>query len=358
VWSCGDLHLENFGSYKGDDRLPYFDVNDFDESLLAPASWDAVRLLTSLRVGAKTLGIQAEEADRLCGTFLLAYGEALGQGKARWVDARTADGQIRTLLDSLRDRSRKSHLNSLTGLKGRRRCLNIDGSKALPASEDQRDRVNRFMAAYAKSRADPAFFTVLDVARRIAGTGSLGLDRYVILVEGKGSPDANYLLDLKEARPSALAGLVRLKQPEWTSEAHRVVALQQRMQAVSMAFLQPVTLARKPYVLRGLQAAEDRVALDGDKQSFVEIEKTVACMGRVVAWGQLRSSGRQGSATADELMAFAQGRKWRSKLQAASADCAARVFEDARDFAVAYDDGAFGAAPDRAARPERATAGR
>ena len=32
---------------------------------------------------------------------------------------------------------------------------------------------------------------MLDVARRIAGTGSLGVERYAILVEGKGSPDIN-----------------------------------------------------------------------------------------------------------------------------------------------------------------------
>src|SRR6185503_12736779 len=46
AWICGDLHLENFGSYKGDNRVVYFDVNDYDESLLAPASWEFVRLLT------------------------------------------------------------------------------------------------------------------------------------------------------------------------------------------------------------------------------------------------------------------------------------------------------------------------
>src|ERR1039458_9125760 len=31
AWACGDLHLQNYGSYKGDDRLVYFDINDFDE---------------------------------------------------------------------------------------------------------------------------------------------------------------------------------------------------------------------------------------------------------------------------------------------------------------------------------------
>jgi uncharacterized protein (DUF2252 family) len=37
AWMCGDLHFENFGSYKADNRLIYFDLNDFDEAILAPA---------------------------------------------------------------------------------------------------------------------------------------------------------------------------------------------------------------------------------------------------------------------------------------------------------------------------------
>ena len=28
AWICGDLHLENFGCYKGDNRLVYFDINE------------------------------------------------------------------------------------------------------------------------------------------------------------------------------------------------------------------------------------------------------------------------------------------------------------------------------------------
>ena len=54
AWICGDLHLENFGSYKGDNRLVYFDINDFDESALAPATWDLARFLTSVWVAADT----------------------------------------------------------------------------------------------------------------------------------------------------------------------------------------------------------------------------------------------------------------------------------------------------------------
>src|SRR5690348_3608110 len=40
VWATGDLHLENVGSFRGDNRLVYFDLNDFDESALAPATWE------------------------------------------------------------------------------------------------------------------------------------------------------------------------------------------------------------------------------------------------------------------------------------------------------------------------------
>ena len=36
VWTTGDLHLENFGSYKADNRLVYFDISDFDDAGLAP----------------------------------------------------------------------------------------------------------------------------------------------------------------------------------------------------------------------------------------------------------------------------------------------------------------------------------
>src|SRR4029078_3228611 len=37
-WVTGELHLENFGSYKGDNGLVYCDVSDFNGSGLAPVS--------------------------------------------------------------------------------------------------------------------------------------------------------------------------------------------------------------------------------------------------------------------------------------------------------------------------------
>jgi uncharacterized protein (DUF2252 family) len=340
TWVCGDLHVENFGSYKGDNRLVYFDINDFDEAALAPASWDLVRMLASLRVFADGASLSALEQQSLCNDFLKTYALSLALGKAYWVERETSEGLVRRLLDGLRDRQRPQFLDSRTQMRGRKRILRVDGLYALPASDVQRATVMDFMGDFAQAQDNPSFYKVLDIARRVAGTGSLGVDRYVVLVAGKGSPDGNYLLDLKQSLASSLAANLKIAQPRWPTEAHRVVTLQRRLQAVSMAFLQPVLVGDLAYVLRGLQPSEDRVTLDRSTP-MRELSRLVATMGRLVAWAQLRSAGREGSAIADELVDFGRRRKWQDKLLSASTDCAQQVRKDSAAFDAAYDDGIF-----------------
>jgi uncharacterized protein (DUF2252 family) len=48
VWNCGDAHFENFGSYKGDNRQVYFDLDDFDESFLGSPVAELTRFMTSI----------------------------------------------------------------------------------------------------------------------------------------------------------------------------------------------------------------------------------------------------------------------------------------------------------------------
>lgn len=340
-WICGDLHLENFGSFEADNGLAYFDISDFDEAVLAPASWDLARFLTSVLVAADSLSVSAMEAKALCKSFVDAYAAALALGKSRWVERETAQGLVRQLLDDLRQRQRARFLDARTERKGKKRILRVDGKKALPASEKQRARVTDFMQEFAGAQADPDFYKVLDVARRVAGTGSLGLDRYVILVRGKGSPDGNCLLDLRPALPSSLAPHLKAPQPKWKTQAHRIVELQQRMQAVSMAFLHPVKVGKSAYVLRGLQPSEDRVTLDRARHSMQELQGVMREMGNLVAWAHLRSAGREGSASADELIDFAQHKRWKKPLLGAARDCAAQVCKDWQTYSAAYDDGAF-----------------
>ena len=131
TWVCGDLHLENFGSYKGDNRLVYFDMNDFDEAALAPASWELVRLLSSLRVGLQVSSANKPNVRRLCERFIDTYAAALRDGKAYWVERETARGSVRNLLDKVRSRDRRSFLATHTQIKGKRRVLRVDGKHAL-----------------------------------------------------------------------------------------------------------------------------------------------------------------------------------------------------------------------------------
>ena len=343
VWVCGDLHLENFGSYKGGNRLAYFDLNDFDEAALAPASWDLIRILTSLIVGASSLSIRLPEAQKLCSVFLDSYSSALGQGKAYWIEGETANGLIRDLLQRLQKRKRASFIRMRTVIKGQACMLKIDGKKTLAVTAAQRMAIMALMQRFAKTQSQPKFFKVLDVARRIAGTGSLGVQRYVILIEGKGSIDGHYLLDLKQSLGSCVAPHFEALQPSWRSQAHRVVELQRRMQAVPVAMLHPVRFDDSAYVLRELQPTEDRVSLDRAHQNTKELKMTIAAMGQMLAWAHLRSTGRSGSATADELIHFSQRKKWKGKLLIASYACAQQVEKDAALFNRAFDSGAFNA---------------
>ena len=341
VWACGDLHLENFGSYKGDNRLVYFDINDFDESALAPATWDLVRMLTSIQIGAHESGIDGAEQSILCHQFLDSYASALTLGKPYWMERESTQGPVHKLLSVLRERERPEFLNTRTDVVGRKRIIRLDGKKALPVDATQRARVKNFMKSFIQTQPNPGFFRVLDVARRIAGTGSLGLERYVILVNGNGSPDGNHLLDLKLAAPSSLSAHLPTKQPPWVNEASRVVALQQRVQAVPMAFLQAVHTGGSSYVLRRLQPSEDRVSTAAGNLKRTEFRQLMDSMGKLVAWAHLRSAARQNAAGPDALIDYGQRKKWQIKLLDFAQDCVQQVRKDAEKFNTAFDDKVF-----------------
>ena len=341
VWCCGDLHLQNFGSYKGDNRLVYFDLNDFDEAALAPASWELVRLAASLHVGLDALDLSTERVAGLVETLIAEYAATLAGGKAGWIERDSAQGIVAHLLDQLRDRKRTAFLDSRTETADKLRTLRLDTGKMLPVSAADRAAVTATMHAFAAARDQPDFYRVLDVAWRIAGTGSLGVPRYVVLVEGKGSPDGNYLIDLKRASPSTLGGQFPSLQPRWASDADRITTVQHHMQAVTAACLHPVTHLGQAFVLRALQPSEDRLpfdAFDADGELF---DGAIAMLARCAAWAQLRSSGWRGAATIDDLTAFAGKNKWRREVAQAAAVMAAQVRADWATYASAYDAGQF-----------------
>ena len=336
AWISGDLHMENFGCFKGDNRLTYFDINDFDEAVLAPATWELARFLTSVLVGAKSLKVNFPEAIALCHCFLDSYVAALQDGKARWMERATAKGMIKDLFSDLRKRNRRKFLDSRTKFNGHLRKLNLDGKRTLPINEADHKKVILFMTEFAELQSNPKFYRVLDMARRIAGIGSLGTERYIILIEGLGSPEKNYLLDLKHEPGSALAPYLTLPQPNWKTEAERVVNIQRRVQAISPAFLKAVQIEKRSFVMRELQPDSDRLQLELWNGKIRRLEKVMFSMGKVMAWAHLRSGSRQGSATTDEWIAFATRSDWRKPLLEYAESYAVQVVSDWDEFCKSH----------------------
>ncbi|MCU0451300.1 MAG: DUF2252 domain-containing protein, partial [Bernardetiaceae bacterium] len=251
VWLCGDLHLENFGCYQADNGLAYFDINDFDEALLGPALWDLARVLVSLLVAAPdVLQTSPEQAWQLAQDFMSHYRRHLQTGKAGMIERRTAKGLVRAFMRSVGQRKRRQLLAKRTQWQGKQRQIITDGEKALPLEPEQKAaiaaQVGQWAAQHFSAPAQRQFYQVEDAAYRIAGTGSMGLARYVLLVRGKGGSNGHFLLDLKVAQASALAPYLTQAQPVWANEAQRMIAVQQRVQFASPALLAPLEIDGKP----------------------------------------------------------------------------------------------------------------
>ena len=207
IWSCGDLHFENLGCYKGDNRLVYFDLNDFDEAALLPVSWDVTRFAASVLVGASALRIGCRRRDdaREHLSRRVLRGRSRTARRAGSNAKRPPAWRARCSTPCASASARRCWTSAPMKEDGRRR-IRVDGVKALAASRDERASVTRVVERLGTTLGRKKFYRVLDVARRIAGCGSLGLARFIVLVEGKGSPRGNFLLDLKEARTPASAG--------------------------------------------------------------------------------------------------------------------------------------------------------
>jgi uncharacterized protein (DUF2252 family) len=341
AWLCGDLHLENFGTFLGANGLTYFDINDFDECVRAPYGWDIVRLATSVIVAAPVLKVKPANVEALAQLLIDTYLTELATGKARWIERRTAEGLIGSLIESLKKRDTAKLLDKRTELHGRKRVLKIDGDKMLEASGADHDAVKAFFEHDFAEAANREAMTFIDVARRIAGTGSLGSPRFVILVEGAGSPSGNWLVDLKATPESSVARHVSEPQPPFPDEAHRVVAIQELLQANTPDLLSAHQFRDHPYVLRQLQPSADRLDLKaaaGDVAGFGAVLETMA---RLTAWAHLRGSGHFGAATADDLMAAARVPKVAGDLLMRAKALAQINTADWQAYCSAFDAGQF-----------------
>jgi len=315
AWICGDLHLENFGSFRGGNGLVYFELNDFDEGVLAPAAYEVVRFATSIFVAFDTLNIEPEKALKMARLYIKAYTKTLASAKAISIDPRIAQGILCDFLKSAKKRSEDELLKKRTVSKKKQLMLSLKDERHFKLDKKLRHELRELIEEWlAKSSDGPYNFKVISCVFRLAGTGSVGLKRYLFLLKSTNTKNKYLLLDMKQARPSSLLPYIHTQQLQWTSEAERVTAIQRRMQNVPVALLSTVTFRGESYVIQELQPVKDGIKFKLLADDYRGMYEVVRAMGELTASAQLRSGGFQGSGNLDELVAFGQDSYWPEKV--------------------------------------------
>jgi hypothetical protein len=178
VLAIGDLHIENFGTWRDIEGRLIWGVNDFDEAYEMPYTNDLVRLAVSatLAIEEKHLGINRKS---VCDAVIEGYQAGLAAGGLPYV-LEERHGWLRSIaLGKLRDPVHFwEKMDSLQPVKG-----------SIPLT-----------AAEALDHLLPEKNLTCRILRRVAGLGSLGHRRLVAIARWRGSRIAR---EAKALVPSA-----------------------------------------------------------------------------------------------------------------------------------------------------------
>ena len=337
TWISGDLHLENFGSFKGDDHQVYFDLNDFDEAILAPANWELVRMLTSIFVAFDNLDLDEGEAFNLAQKYLHTYADTLKRGKAIAIDPRTAEGIVCKFLTSVEKRKQKDLLKKRAIKKKEGYIFIQEEGKSVALNKTLKSKLALFINNWMKTSLYGSFdYTVMDSIFRIAGTGSIGVKRYLLLLNSSRENSKYLFLDMKQAFTSSINPYCAVKQPDWENEAERAIAIKKRMQNVSPALLGTGIFRDEAFIIQQMQPSNDKIRFELIKDEYQNLNLVIDDMARLTASAQLRSSGRQGSAIADELIDYGGNLEWQKLLDYAK-NYSIQVKRDFEQFKSEYE---------------------
>jgi len=175
VLAVGDLHVENFGTWRDVEGRLVWGINDFDEASSMPYTIDLVRLAASahLAIDSEQLRIAPRDA---CAAVLNGYREGIAAGGAPWVMGPKHQWLYEMVKPSLRDP-----------------VAFWQKLEALPATSERLPGNARRGIAKLMPRGISKF----RLAHRVAGLGSLGRQRFVAIAEYAGGPVC------REAKPLA-----------------------------------------------------------------------------------------------------------------------------------------------------------
>ncbi len=285
--------------------------------------------------------ITRQDSLALVELFIDTYFKQLEKGYIRTIERDTARGIMKTFLDQVSHRKREDFIEQITMRKKGKLKFRDNNTRISPLSKKEKESVINTIHSWAKHKAHPDFYNVIEVAHRIAGCSSLGMKRYIALVEGNNEA-GNYLLDIKETNKSCLKEFIKTKQPAWKSEAERLIEVQQRILSGPPALLSSIDIEKTNFVLKELQPVADRIDYNMFKGKLKKLKTIIENIASIYAWGNLRSSGRQGSAIADDLIAFAQNTgKLKKELIHCASSYSKTITTYHASYIKAYDKGYF-----------------
>jgi uncharacterized protein (DUF2252 family) len=313
---CGDAHVRNLGAFAAPDGRLVFDINDFDETIVAPFEWDVKRMATSLILAGRASGGKNVACRQAAAMFLEQYRSTMGMF-ARMPVLEVARYQVHRLHDlvpvqgilRLAERATPMHtLLTLTEVKGSVSAKGLKAKEAPPETGERvfktqppmLTRVTGEMAAkvvgsltkYTESllperRHFLAQYRPVDVAFKVVGTGSVGLRDYVVLMEGNGPKDPLFL-QIKEETTSGYAPYVGVKaRKERENQGRRVVEGERAMQLQSDPFLGWTTMEGRDYLVRQLNDHKASINLAKLKAAGL-LEYAQVC-GEMLARGHARA---------------------------------------------------------------------
>jgi hypothetical protein len=156
--AVGDLHIENFGTWRDAEGRLVWGINDFDEACKMPYAIDLVRLATSALLAGREAGLKVAPAEA-CSAILGGYAEQLERGGKPFILEEDHPILRRMALGAERDPVRFWTKMS-----------------RLPECREAPKKVRALLAAHL-----PASDLPFRLMTRIAGLGSLGRPRIVAL---------------------------------------------------------------------------------------------------------------------------------------------------------------------------------
>ena len=307
---CGDSHLGNFGFYASPEAELVIDLNDFDEAHPGAWEWDLRRLVASIWVAGRENSASEKQCAAAVSSCVAAYSDELGflaeqpllmrsynrldvERLHETATEKTLRAEIARSAKRARNRTSDRAMPRFTREhEGRRQIVDEPPLIThIPAEDGEliAAALDEYLATLAPHwRRVLGGYTLVDIAHKVVGVGSVGLRAYVALLEGS-SPDDVLFLQLKEARRSVLAKYVHGDSAWHAHQGQRVVEYQQALQTVSDPLLGWTTVADRQYYVRQFRNMKGTIPLDAiDSAALADYAGIV---GHLLAKGHARTSG-------------------------------------------------------------------